>query len=170
MRSVSTKSFKSSQYGSIALLLCFIGPACGGDALSPFGAGGENGIAGEPSNRVRFAYDCNFGGTVVPLVMDIEAIGDSGIAYGPGVNPDIIGVVSTGDFIYYTSGSFEFPDRTYWFEGESIFAELWSNIPGDRLTVEWRQWEGGLIVVWDWFERFGPATQYPCQVVAARYL
>lgn len=141
----------------LGLLLAVVA-GCG----DPGGAG--NGVG---SNMARFTLDCDFGGIPGALMLDVEAIGQSGIVWGSGPNPDISGVIGTGEYTYYTTGTLAFPDRTYSINGENSFADLWSQIPGDRLVVEWQLREGGLNVVWDWF---GSATPYACQLTGAQYL
>ena len=138
--------------------LSILGAGCG-DSTNLNGTGG--------SNRARFELDCNLGGVPGDLTLEVEAIGDTGITWGPGPNPDITGVIPTGDFIYYTSGTLALPDRTYGINGENYFAELWSNIPGDRLTVEWQFQPTGLTMIWDWFNS---ATPYPCTLVGSSLL
>ena len=140
-----------------ALLLVVVG--CGDD--SSFGGVGAN------SNQARFTFDCNLGGIPGDLTLDVEAVGDTGVTFGPGPNPDITGVIPTGDFIYFTTGTLVLPDRTYGISGENFFADLFSDIPGDRLVVEWQPFDGGLTMIWDWF---GAATPYPCQLTGSRYL
>ena len=140
-----------------ALRLCAVAAllslpvSCGDD--------GTPGAAG--SNMARFTFDCNLGGIPGALTLDVEAVGGTGVTWGPGPNPDITGVIGTGDFIYYTTGSLQLPDRTYIISGENFFADLTSSIPGDRLVVEWQLFDTGLTMIWDWF---GPATPYPCQL------
>lgn len=68
-------------------------------------------------------------------------------------------MIGTGDYTYYTTGSFAWPDRVYQFNGENSFADFWSDIPGDRLTSEFQIREGGMTLVWDWF---GPASEHEC--------
>ncbi|MEM7437939.1 MAG: hypothetical protein AAF436_22515 [Myxococcota bacterium] len=127
----------------------------------------SNGPGGVGSNQARFTFDCNLGGIPGALSLDVEAIGASGVTWGSGPNPDITGVIGTGDFIYYTTGTLALPDRTYSILGENQFADLTSSIPGDRLTVEWQLWEGGLTMIWDWF---GSAIPYPCQLTGSSFL
>jgi hypothetical protein len=132
------------------------------------GCGGADGGAnGSGSNKARFTFDCNIAGFPGALTLDLEAIGQSGITWGPGPNPSITGVIGTGDYTIYTTGTLSLPDRTYSISGENYFAELWSNIPGDRLTVEWQPGETTLIVVWDWF---GAATPYACEITGSSFL
>lgn len=129
-----------------------------GDSMDFGGNGG--------SNRARLEYDCNLNGIPGDLTLEIEAIGDSGITWGPGPNPDITGVIPTGDFIYYTTGTLALPDRTYGINGENYFAELWSNVPGDRITVEWQFQSNGLTMIWDWFNSARPV---PCALVGSSF-
>ncbi|MEM9730562.1 MAG: hypothetical protein AAF997_18420 [Myxococcota bacterium] len=129
---------------------------------------GDPGLPGASgSNVAEFTFDCNLGGTPGALTLRVEAIGVTGITWGPGPNPDITGVIGTGEYTYYTTGSLRLPDRTYAIDGANSFADLWSSIPGDRLVVEWQTTGGGLTMIWDWF---GNATPYPCEVTGSRRL
>lgn len=85
-------------------------------------AKGESGSAG--SNKARFTFDCNIAGFAGALTLDVEAIGQSGITWGPGPNPSITGVIGTGEYTFYTTGTLSLPDRTYSISGENSFAEL----------------------------------------------
>ena len=131
------------------------------------GCGDGGGSGGAGSNKARFTFDCNIGGFPGALTLDVEAIGQSGITWGPGPNPQITGVIGTGEYTLYTTGTLSLPDRTYSISGENAFAELWSNIPGDRLTVEWQPSGDTLVVIWDWF---GAATPYLCDLTGSSFL
>ncbi|MGB9341195.1 MAG: hypothetical protein WCB63_18280 [Polyangiales bacterium] len=140
----------------VVALLAVLAAACG-DSKSD----------GAASNKARFTFDCNIAGFPGALTLDVEAIGQSGITWGPGPNPSITGVIGTGDYTFYTTGTLSLPDRTYSINGENSFAELWSAIPGDRLTVEWQPSGTTMIIVWDWF---GAAAQYACELTGSAYL
>ena len=100
--------------------------------------------------------------------MNVEIVPESGITWGSGPNPDITGVIGTGNNHYYTSGTLQIPDRTYQFSGEGNFADFWSDVAGDRNTSEFKlQPNGDLILVWDWF---GAATEYPCRLISSGYV
>ena len=133
--------------------------------LSGCGDAGFPGASG--SNMAEFTFDCNLGGTPGALTLRVEAVGVTGITWGPGPNPDITGVIGTGEYTYYTTGSLRLPDRTYAIDGANSFADLWSNIPGDRLVVEWQTTGSGLTMIWDWF---GNATAVPCELTGSRRL
>lgn len=115
---------------------------------------------------VQFEFECDMGAFIAPLAVQVDPVEASGITWGTGPNPDITGVIGTGDFIYYTAGTFTWPDRVYRFEGENQFADFWSDIPGDRLTSEFQLHDGGMTLVWDWF---GAATQHDCQLVGSSW-
>lgn len=127
----------------------------------------SNGSGGPGSNKARFTFDCNIAGFPGVLTLDVEAIGQSGITWGPGPNPSITGVIGTGDYTYYTTGTLSLPDRTYSISGENFFADLWSSIPGDRLTVEWQPGDNTMTIIWDWFDS---ATPYLCNLTGSSYL
>lgn len=140
-------------------------------ALLALGCGDGNDFAGPggngSSNKARFTFDCNIAGFPGALTLDVEAVGVSGITWGPGPNPDITGVIGTGEYTLFTTGTLALPDRTYSISGENAFADLWSNIPGDRLTVEWQASGDTLVVIWDWF---GAATPYQCNLTGSSLL
>lgn len=136
-------------------------------AVMAMGCGDAGGSDGAGSNKARFTFDCSIGGFPGALTLDVEAIGQSGITWGPGPNPSITGVIGTGDYTYYTTGTLSLPDRTYSINGENFFADLWSDIPGDRLTVEWQPGDNTMTIVWDWF---GAATPYPCNLTGSTVL
>ena len=142
---------------ALALLLTIVG--CG-DPDAGFGGG-------PGSNRAGFSFECDFSGTPGALELEVEALEASGITWGSGPNPDITGVIGTGQYNYYTKGTLSVPGRTYYIDGSNQFADVWSDVPGDRLVVEWQLWNGGLTIVWDWF---GAAQPYPCQMTGSRFL
>ncbi|MFW2389546.1 MAG: hypothetical protein ACN4G0_14495 [Polyangiales bacterium] len=142
-----------------AALLAAIAAGCG-DA--------NDGSGGASSNKARFTFDCVIAGFPGSLTLDVEAIGQSGITWGPGPNPMISGVIGTGEYTLYTTGTLTLPDRTYSISGENQFADFWSSIPGDRFTVEWQPSGTTMLIVWDWFNP-APAT-YQCDLTGSRYL
>ncbi|MEM9728679.1 MAG: hypothetical protein AAF997_08850 [Myxococcota bacterium] len=141
--------------------------ACAACALVTLLACGDGGGGGVGSNTAEFSFDCSLNGLSGALVLQVEAVEASGITWGNGPNPDITGVIGTGEYTYYTTGSLTLPDRVYMIDGANQFADLWSNIPGDRLVVEWQLFDGGLTMVWDWF---GAAFPVPCQMTNSRFL
>ena len=157
-RRASIVSGVARRTATLLVLVTFLG--CG-DAASVGNA------RGEPSDQARFSLDCDFGGVRGALTLDVEAVGNTGVTWGTGPRPDITGVIPAGTNTLFTTGSFVLPDRTYAISGENSFADLWSNIPGDRLLVEWIPMDQGLTMVWDWQ---GPAIPVPCQLTDARYL
>jgi hypothetical protein len=65
-------------------------------AILAAGCGGSDGGSGSAgSNKARFTFDCNIGGFPGLLELEVEAIGQSGITWGPGPNPTITGVIDT---------------------------------------------------------------------------
>ena len=132
------------------------------------GDGGDGGgTSNRGSNQARFTFDCNIFGFPGALTLDVEAVGQSGITWGPGPNPQITGVIGTGEYTLYTTGTLSLPDRTYSISGENNFADLWSNIPGDRLVVEWQPNGDSMVVIWDWF---GEATPQLCNLTGSTLL
>lgn len=140
---------------SCAFLLGLLG--CGDSDFGP----------GVGSSRAAFSFDCDLGGAVGALDLQVEALEASGITWGSGPNPDITGVIGTGQYNYYTKGTLSLPGHTYYIDGTNQYADVWSDVPGDRLVVEWRLWDGGLTVIWDWF---GAAQPYQCQLTGSRFL
>ena len=76
-------------------------------------------------------------------------------------------MIGTGEYTLYTTGTLVLADRTYSIDGENAFAELWSNIPGDRLTVEWQPSGDTLVIIWDWF---GAATPYVRDLTGSSFI
>ena len=128
---------------------------CGG------GGGGDDDAqnAGQ-SNMARFYLDCNLQGLTGQLVMDIEVISSSGITWGPGPNPEITGVIGTGDYIVYTEGELTSPTSAYIFTGENQYADFTEESTFERFRVEWVETSEGLIMI---VNPFGPQpTQHVC--------
>jgi hypothetical protein len=81
------------------------------------------------------------------MVMDIEAIGSSGVTYGAGPNPDITGVIGTGEYTLYVSGTLQSPNAYYTFSGENQFADFTEVNTYERFRVQWVTEQDGLIII-----------------------
>ncbi|MBK8976114.1 MAG: hypothetical protein IPM29_09315 [Planctomycetes bacterium] len=147
------------------LLVCLTFAACTGKGGS--GAGGGAG-AGNPNgtNRARFTFAVDLQGVTGQLVMDLEAIGNSGITWGPGVNPQITGVIGTGTYTIYTAGELTSPTAHYVFTGENQFADFTDLTTSERFRVQWIETQRGLIMV---VNPFGPGpVSYECVLTGSQ--
>lgn len=163
---------------SLIIAIMFILQSCGGSdgtgnqpTVDPSGNGGSNNNSNQAntgaSNRARFTYDCDLNGANGELSIDIEAIGSTGIVFGSGPNPDITGVIGTGDYTYYTAGSLTSATAYYTFTGENSFADFLDRNTLDRFRVQWNLVDGGLIMV---VNPFGPQpAQHSCQFKNSNY-
>lgn len=121
-----------------------------------------------PSNLARFTLDCDLGGMVGVLTMDVEAISVTGITFGPGPNPDITGVIGTGEVSYVTAGELVSSVAHYIFTGRNDFADFTALDTGERFRVQWLANDQGLTMLVNPFGP-GPAT-HDCVTTSARYL
>ena len=131
--------------------------ACGDDGSSLLAPDSAS------TDRARYLMSCDFRGGSL-LSMDIQVSENFGATWGPGVNPDITGVVADGSVTYYTWGTLEAPDYTFSFEGSSAFAEFWITNRLNNILVKWEPWDEGLIMEWDHFGRLGPTTRHHCRL------
>jgi hypothetical protein len=122
--------------------------------------GGGTGSVSNGSNRARFFFDVDLQGVLGELVMEIEVVGNSGLTWGPGANPEITGVISTGSYTLYTAGELRSPTAYYVFTGENQFADFTEPATSQRFRVQWSETQNGLIMT---VNPFGPGpVQYPC--------
>ncbi len=143
-------------------LLCTV--ACGDDEGAPFGPDGNT----VGSNRAQFRFDCDLQGQIGVLTMNVEAIRTTGLTWGPGVNPDITGVIATGGFTYLTEGELRSSVALYRFTGENQFADFWDTASFERFRVQWVANNDDLIIV---VNPFGPEpTQHFCTFQGAELL
>jgi hypothetical protein len=135
--------------------------ACGGD-------GGSSNGGGNASNMARFTYDCDLQGVIGSMILDAEAVGSTGIVFGSGPNPDITGVIGTGNYTLYTSGEVVSNVARYIFTGENQFADFTNTATFERFRVQWVSQDDDLIMV---VNPFGPGpAQHFCQFTGASYL
>ncbi len=120
------------------------------------------------SNMARFTLDCDLNGMNGVLTMDVEAIDVTGAVFGPGANPDITGVIGTGEFTYVTAGELVSSVAHYVFTGRNDFADFTELGTYERFRVQWLLHEGGLTMLVNPFGP-GPAT-HDCVTTSARYL
>jgi len=137
--------------------------------IALFAACGQGGAQdGSSSNRARFTFDCDLQGLNGVLRIDVEAVGASGVAFGSGSDPDITGIIATGEVIYETAGDLRSPTAAYTFTGENQYADFTSQTTFERFRVEW-QLTGNLLIMI--VNPFGPGpTQYTCVPTSAMYL
>lgn len=139
-------------------LLCTV--ACGDDDPSEAARTG--------SNRARFLFNCDLQGANGVLTMDVEAIRTTGLTWGPGVNPDITGVIATGGFTYLTEGELRSSVALYRFTGENQFADFWDTASFERFRVQWVANNDDLVMV---INPFGPGpTQHFCTLESAELI
>ena len=159
-------SKNSSLLSGVVLFLIFVLVACGDNGNSlPFsdGAGGP-----ASSNLARFTLDCDLNGLTGVLNMEVEAVGTSGVVWGPGPTPDISLVIATGNVIYYVSGSLVSPTASYTFIGENNYSDFTDNNTLERFRVEWVQITNGLRMI---INPFGPQpTSHDCVLTTAVYI
>ncbi|WP_019605736.1 hypothetical protein [Teredinibacter turnerae] len=162
----------------LRLYLCFLSlvsqlmlTGCGGGS-----DGGNSNIAGSgggsggksPSNNARFEFTCDLGGIDATLVMNVEAVSDSGVVFGAGPNPEVSGVVSTGSVTYYTSGTVTSPTAAYIFTGENNFADFTDLGNSSRFRVQWMADGENLIML---VNPFGPGpSSHNCTLDSAGYV
>jgi hypothetical protein len=159
----------------ILVLLLFLGNlliGCGdGLDVDNGGDGGGGDAQGNPpegSNRARFYLDCDLNGQIGNMIMDIEAIGSSGVTWGAGPNPDITGVIGTGEYTLYVSGTLQSPNAYYIFSGENQFADFTEVNTYERFRVQWVAEQDGLIVI---VNPFGDAPErHYCEVTNSERL
>lgn len=124
--------------------------------------GGGNGSSGNTSgtNRARFTFDVDLQGVAGVLVMEVEIVRDTGITWGPGVDPDITGVIATGTYTIFTAGELRSPNAYYVFNGENAFADFTAPATFERFRVQFSEIPQGLRMV---VNPFGPGpVAYDC--------
>lgn len=141
-----------------ALCLLLLPAACGGGGG---GGGGGSTSNANGTNRARFVFDLSLQGAPATLTMDVEIVGNSGVTWGPGVNPDITGVIGTGSYTVFTAGNLVSAFASYGFTGENAFADFFRTSGGsERFRVQWVETSQGLIMIVNPFGQ-GP-VQYDC--------
>ncbi|MEO1100817.1 MAG: hypothetical protein AAFW65_03135 [Pseudomonadota bacterium] len=78
---------------------------------------------------------CQINDAPAQLALQYEAIGGSGITYGPGVNPDITGVISDGSTTYYWNGTLTGSFGQIPISGENYFLRFYDQNAYNRETV-----------------------------------
>ena len=144
----------------LALLLAMVSVGCGGGGGGDDGSPAVDDTTATGSNQARFYFDCDLQGLTGEMVMDMEVVADTGITWGSGSNPDITGVIGTGDYIIYTQGEIRSPTSYYVFTGENNYADFTDMNTYERFRVEWVEDTDGLIMI---VNPFGQApTQHTC--------
>ncbi len=151
---VKTMILLTALFGVVALL-----GGCGGDSNSDSGS--------NRSNKALVYLDCDLQGEIAKMEMLVEVLGDYGLTWSSGASPDITGVISTGDYIVYTSGTVQSSTGYYTFSGENQFADFVDQYTYDRFLVEWVQENNG---VWMIVNPYGPGpAQHFCTITASQY-
>lgn len=122
----------------------------------------------EVRTEAEFTFNCDLNGQNGRMLMQVEVVANTGITWGSGSNPDITGVISTGDYTLFTTGSVTSDAAYYTFTGENNFADFVDQTFNQRFLVEWREINNGLLMV---VNPFGPGpTSHTCILVSSRYL
>jgi hypothetical protein len=132
------------------------------------GGDGSTSQGGNTTNAARFYFDCDLQGLIGKMVMDIEIIGSSGITWGPGPDPQISGVIATGEYTIYTEGELNSPTANYAFTGENQYADFTEVNTFERFRVQWVEETNGLTMI---VNPFGPGpTQHYCELTNSERL
>ncbi|MFN3201971.1 MAG: hypothetical protein ACE366_26435 [Bradymonadia bacterium] len=148
-----------------ALILCALAlfPACdeGGDDRGGLGASGTPAhVTVTGANTFQMRLQCDLQGVTGDLTMQVEVVSDTGITWGSGANPDITGVISTGDTSWITSGTVTSPVAQYSFTGRNQFADFVDHQSYARFRVKWVPDGDRLFMV---INPFGPGpSQHVC--------
>lgn len=127
----------------------------------------SSGSEEEIATKAQFQFDCDLNGAVGKMIMNVEAVANTGITWGSGTNPDITGVISTGDYTLYTEGEVRSDFAYYIFTGENSFADFTNMANSERFRVQWQEIDNGLLMV---VNPFGPGpTQHVCTVTSSSY-
>lgn len=156
------RNYSWFSFGFVVLLFQGLVACDDGSAVDLFSDGTTD------SNRARFSLDCDLNGLTGVLSMEVEAVGSSGIVWGSGPNPDISAVISTGDVIYFVSGSLVSPTASYTFVGQNNFADFTNPDTFERFRVEWVLLASGLRMI---INPFGQQpTSHDCVLTNAVYV
>lgn len=152
----------------IGLLSACVGGGGGGGGDNDNNSDTSSDKRANSSNQARFFFDCDLQGLNAEMIMDVEVISSSGITWGSGPNPDITGVISTGDYIIYTSGSLQSSTAAYIFTGENQFADFTEQSTFERFRVQWVEQSNGLTMIVNPFGQ-GPAQHF-CELTGSERL
>ncbi|MFH1517060.1 MAG: hypothetical protein ABIH17_04175 [Pseudomonadota bacterium] len=81
------------------------------------------------------AAQCTVNGEPAQMKLQYEAIGGSGVTYGPGANPGITGVISDGSVTYYWGGTLSGSFGQLALSGENAFLRFYDPNVLNRETV-----------------------------------
>lgn len=141
---------RAALFGALALML---------GAAAPAGA----------QQRVALRYECDLNGAPGVMVLEARIYTGSGIAWGPGVNPDIIGVIPTGERNISFGGEMRSISARYVFTGENQFADFTDMRTYDRFRVKFETLGAGRLRLV--INPFGPGpTQHFCRRLEQRVL
>lgn len=106
---------------------------------------------------------CNIMGQPVQLDLSYEAIGGAGVTYGPGVNPDITGVIGDGSTTLYWTGAFRSAQGTLPLSGENRFLRFYdANVYNRETVLEVTTTGGNSFYLTDVYGNY--PGNHPCQI------
>ena len=109
-------------------------------------------------------FNCDLSGMIGVMTLKATLFSNAGVTWGPGPNPDITGVIGTGDYTIVYEGEVRSPTSRYIFRGENAFADFTELGTYERFRVRFDAMpNGGLLLTINPFGR-GPAQHY-CQPV-----
>jgi hypothetical protein len=97
-------------------------------------------------------FTCDISGVPSSMVVEIEHVQQSGVTLSPGVNPDITGVIGTGQYTLYTAGEIRNPYALYRFSGEGEYADVIEPVTGSRFRIRFELAQDGLYIIPNPFE------------------
>lgn len=92
-------------------------------ALAALGAAAPFASAHAQTATGTLVADCDLNGAPGTLELNYETYAGAGVVYGPGVNPDIIGVIADGSSTTYWKGGLASEQGLYTMSGDSQFLE-----------------------------------------------
>ncbi len=148
----------------LVLTLAILLISCGGGS-------DDNSNGSTLTNKARFTFNCDLNGlnaVFAVLAIDIEAVGTSGIVWGGGPDPQITGVIGTGDVNYFTAGTLNSATASYVFTGTNDFADFTNLTFPETFRVKWViAGNGGLTMV---INPFGIPTTHSCEETSSAYI
>ncbi len=103
--------------------------------------------AGTAAQTQQMSFICDLGGVPAEMTLVLEYVTSSGVTLGPGVNPDISGVIPTGDYTLYTAGEVRSPNAHYSFRGQGQYADFTNLWAHERFRVKFVTDSNGLWMI-----------------------
>ncbi len=111
------------------------------------------------------AAQCTINGAPAQLQLQYEAIGGTGVTYGPGANPDITGVISDGSVTYYWGGTMSGGFGSIQLSGENNFLRFYDpNVYNRETVLEVTMTSDTSFYLTDVYGNY--PGQHPCQITA----